>query len=64
MSEFLHIDLIALIQALGYLGLFAIVFAESGLFSVSFFRETACCLLPDCLPRKDFSMCGCSCRLS
>ncbi|MEK7134718.1 MAG: VTT domain-containing protein [Patescibacteria group bacterium] len=37
MSEFLHIDLIALIQALGYLGLFAIVFAESGLFFGFFF---------------------------
>lgn len=32
MSDFLHIDLIALIKAFGYLGLFAIVFAESGLF--------------------------------
>lgn len=32
MSDFLHIDIIALIKAFGYLGLFAVVFAESGLF--------------------------------
>lgn len=29
---FLHIDIITLIQAVGYIGLFAIIFAESGLF--------------------------------
>src|SRR3989344_8640341 len=31
MLEFFHIDLIALIETLGYIGLFGIVFAESGL---------------------------------
>ena len=29
---FLHIDIITLVQAVGYIGLFAIIFAESGLF--------------------------------
>lgn len=29
---FLHIDIISLVQTVGYIGLFAIVFAESGLF--------------------------------
>lgn len=29
---FLHIDIVSLVQAVGYIGLFAIVFAESGLF--------------------------------
>lgn len=37
MLELLHFDLITFIQALGYLGLFAIVFAESGLFFGFFF---------------------------
>lgn len=32
-----HLDLIALIQTIGYLGIFAIVFAESGLFFGFFF---------------------------
>ena len=32
MFDFLHFDLMALIKTFGYLGLFAIVFAESGLF--------------------------------
>lgn len=32
MFDFLHFDLIALIKTFGYLGIFAIVFAESGLF--------------------------------
>lgn len=32
-----HVDLIALIQTIGYLGIFAIVFAESGLFFGFFF---------------------------
>lgn len=32
-----HLDLVALIQMIGYLGLFAIVFAESGLFFGFFF---------------------------
>ncbi|MCR4306662.1 MAG: hypothetical protein NUV42_01705, partial [Candidatus Yonathbacteria bacterium] len=30
--DLLHFDLIGIIKAFGYLGLFAIVFAESGLF--------------------------------
>jgi membrane-associated protein len=29
---FLHIDIMALVQAVGYIGMFAIIFAESGLF--------------------------------
>lgn len=37
MLELLHFDLIQLIQTLGYIGLFAIVFAESGLFFGFFF---------------------------
>lgn len=37
MLELFHFDLITFIQALGYLGLFAIVFAESGLFFGFFF---------------------------
>lgn len=37
MSELLHIDLITLIQTLGYLGIWVIVFAESGLFFGFFF---------------------------
>lgn len=37
MVDFVHIDLIALIKTFGYLGLFAIVFAESGLFFGFFF---------------------------
>jgi len=37
MLEFFHIDLIALIETLGYIGLFGIVFAESGLFFGFFF---------------------------
>ncbi len=35
--DLLHIDLIALIKTFGYLGIFAIVFAESGLFFGFFF---------------------------
>ena len=37
MLEFFHIDLIGLIETLGYIGLFGIVFAESGLFFGFFF---------------------------
>ncbi|MBI5816959.1 MAG: VTT domain-containing protein [Candidatus Yonathbacteria bacterium] len=37
MFDFLHFDLMALIQTIGYLGIFAIVFAESGLFFGFFF---------------------------
>lgn len=37
MFDFLHFDLIALIKTFGYIGIFAIVFAESGLFFGFFF---------------------------
>lgn len=37
MSDFLHFDIPALVQTAGYVGLFAIVFAESGLFFGFFF---------------------------
>jgi len=37
MSSLLHIDLVGIIVAVGYIGLFAIVFAESGLFFGFFF---------------------------
>jgi membrane-associated protein len=37
MTELLHFDIIALIHAVGYLGIFGIVFAESGLFFGFFF---------------------------
>lgn len=37
MFDFLHLDIPTLVQAAGYIGLFAIVFAESGLFFGFFF---------------------------
>jgi len=41
----MNFDLQQLIKTFGYLGIWAIVFAESGLLFGFFCRETACCLL-------------------
>ena len=46
------IDLIALIKTAGYVGLFAIIFAETGLFFGFSSRETACFSPPASSPHK------------
>jgi len=46
-EQILHLDLIKIIESVGYLGIFAIVFAESGLFVGAFLPGDSYFLPPD-----------------